>query len=119
LNCLAVEKAHTFLNTTYTTWSIGSFQKKSVLPSRRKFLLLSEGGGDKKLFLIVNVLGHPKGVGGFNFLFPLWEWYGCFLEWPIFRPWLAPCQYCSKFKFSYRKEYFIDHNFGNFAHLAF
>ena len=34
---------------------IGSFQKRSILP---------RGGGGKKLFLIiVNVLGHPKGVG--------------------------------------------------------
>jgi hypothetical protein len=38
-------------------------------------------GGDIKLFLIiVNVLGHPKGVGGVNFQFPPWGWYGCFLE---------------------------------------
>jgi hypothetical protein len=29
----------------------------------------SGGGGEKKLFLIiVSVLGHPKGVGGLNFL---------------------------------------------------
>jgi hypothetical protein len=41
----------------------GLFQKRSTLPPRRKFLL-SGGGGEKKLFLIiVNVLGHPKGVG--------------------------------------------------------
>jgi hypothetical protein len=34
------------------------------------------------LFLIiVNVLGHPKGCRGVNFLFPPWGWYGCFLEW--------------------------------------
>jgi hypothetical protein len=50
--------------------SNGSFQKRSTLPPRRKFLP-SGGGGEKKLFvIIVNVLGHPKGVGGFtsNFL---------------------------------------------------
>ena len=42
----------------------GSFQKRSILPPQRKFLP-SGGGGEKKLFLIiVNVLGHPKGVGG-------------------------------------------------------
>ena len=42
---------------------IGSFQKRSILPPQRKFLL-SGGGGEKKLCLIiVNVLGHPKGVG--------------------------------------------------------
>jgi hypothetical protein len=51
-------------------WEIGSFQKRSTLPPWRKFLP-SAGGGEKKLFLIiVNVLGHPKGVGGLtsNFL---------------------------------------------------
>ena len=55
----------------------GSFQKRSTLPPQRKFLP-SGGGGEKKLLLIiVNVLGHPRGV---NFQFPLWGWYGCFLE---------------------------------------
>jgi hypothetical protein len=47
-----------------------SFQKRSTLPPRRKFLP-SGGGGETKLFLIiVNVSGHPKGVGGltYNFL---------------------------------------------------
>jgi hypothetical protein len=51
------------------TWN-GSFQKRSTLPPQRKFLL-SGGGGETKLFLIiVNVLGRPKGVGGLtsNFL---------------------------------------------------
>ena len=39
------------------------------------------GGGETKLFLIiVNVLGHLKGVGEVNFQFPPWGWYGCFLE---------------------------------------
>ena len=51
---------------------IGSFQKRSTLPPRRKFLPSGGGGGgETKLFLIiVNVLGHPKGVGGLtsNFL---------------------------------------------------
>jgi hypothetical protein len=47
----------------------GSFQKRSILPLRRKFLP-SGGGGEKKLFLIiVNVLGHPKGVGGLTSYF--------------------------------------------------
>ena len=48
----------------------GSFQKRSTLPPRRKFLP-SGGGGETKLFqIIVNVLGHPKEVGGLtsNFL---------------------------------------------------
>ena len=48
---------------------IGSFQKRSILPPQRKFLP-SGGGGEKKLFLIiVNVLGHPKGVGGLTSYF--------------------------------------------------
>ena len=50
--------------------NIGSFQKRSTLPPQRKFLL-SGGGGETKLFLIiVNVLGRLKGVGGLtsNFL---------------------------------------------------
>jgi hypothetical protein len=47
----------------------GSFQKRSILPPRRKFLP-SGGGGEKKLFLIiVSVLGHPKGVGGLTSYF--------------------------------------------------
>ena len=47
----------------------GSFQKRSILPPRRKFLP-SGGGGEKKLFLIiVNILGHPKGVGGLTSYF--------------------------------------------------
>jgi hypothetical protein len=49
--------------------SIGSFQKRSILPPRRKFLP-SGGEGEKKLFLIiVNVLGHPKVVGGLTSYF--------------------------------------------------
>jgi hypothetical protein len=43
---------------------IGSFQKRSTLPTRRKFLPSGEGGETKLFPLIVNVLGHPKGVGG-------------------------------------------------------
>jgi hypothetical protein len=47
----------------------GSFQKRSILPPRRKFPP-SGGGGEKKLFLrVVNVLGHPKGVGGLTSYF--------------------------------------------------
>jgi hypothetical protein len=47
--------------------SIGSFQKRSTLLPQRKFLP-SGGGGETKLFLIiVNVLGHPKGLTS-NFL---------------------------------------------------
>ena len=54
--------------TLFDKHNIGSFQKKSTLPPQRKFL---PSGGKKKMFLIiVNVLGHPKGVGGLtsNFL---------------------------------------------------
>jgi hypothetical protein len=49
---------------------IGSFQKRSILPHARRKFLPSGGGGEKKLFLIiVNVLGHPKGVGGLTSYF--------------------------------------------------
>jgi hypothetical protein len=49
---------------------IGSFQKRSILPPRRKLLPSGGGGGEKKLFLIiVNVLGHPKWVGGLTSYF--------------------------------------------------
>jgi hypothetical protein len=34
---------------------IGSFQKRSIIPPRRKFLP-SGGGGEKKLFLIVIIV---------------------------------------------------------------
>jgi hypothetical protein len=33
-------------------WNNGSFQKRSILPPRRKFLP-SGGGGEKKVFLII------------------------------------------------------------------
>jgi hypothetical protein len=43
--------------------------EKIHTPPRRKFLP-SGGGGEKKLFLIiVNVLEHPKGVGGLTSYF--------------------------------------------------
>ena len=64
-----------FIKTLYVNYTVnekkhnGSFQKRSILPPRRKFLP-SGGGGEKKLFLIiVNVLGHPKGVGGLTSYF--------------------------------------------------
>jgi hypothetical protein len=38
------------------------------------------GRGENFFLIIVNVLGHPKGDRGVNFLFPPWGWYGCFLE---------------------------------------
>jgi hypothetical protein len=53
----------------FAGWKI-VLTKRSTLPPQRKFLP-SGGGGEKKLFLIiVNVLGHPKGVRGLtsNFL---------------------------------------------------
>ena len=44
-------------------------EKIHTPPHGRNFLL-SGGGGEKKLFLIiVNVLGHPKGVGGLTSYF--------------------------------------------------
>ena len=49
-----------------TNWVI---PEKIHTPPRRKFLP-SGGEGEKKLFLIiVNVLGHPKGVGGLTSYF--------------------------------------------------
>jgi hypothetical protein len=43
---------------------MGRPRKDPYPPPQRKFLP-SGGGAEKKLFLIiVNVLGHPKGVGG-------------------------------------------------------
>ena len=40
-----------------------SFQKRST-PQGRNFCRRGGGGGEKNLFpIIVNVLGHPKGVG--------------------------------------------------------
>jgi hypothetical protein len=48
---------------------MGTFQKRSIFRPRRKFLP-SGGGGEKKLFLIiVNVLGHPMGIGGLTSYF--------------------------------------------------
>ena len=50
-------------------------------PPWRKFLP-SGRGGEKKLFLIIiNVLGHPKGVGGLTSYFLCGGGiHGCFLE---------------------------------------
>ena len=48
---------------------MGRSRKDPHSPPQRKFLP-SGGGGEKKLFLIiVNVLGHPKGVGGLTSYF--------------------------------------------------
>ena len=51
-------------------FSNGSLQKRSTLPTQRKFLPFGGGGGKKLFLIIVNVLGHPKGKEGltFNFL---------------------------------------------------
>jgi hypothetical protein len=49
---------------------IGSFQKRSILPHGGNFCRPEGDRGEKKLFLIiVNVLGHPKGVGGLTSYF--------------------------------------------------
>jgi hypothetical protein len=54
--------------------------EKIHTPPHRGNFCRPEGEGETKLFLIiVNVLGHPKGVGGLTSNF-LWGWYGCFLE---------------------------------------
>jgi hypothetical protein len=50
---------------------LGRSRKDPYSPHRGNFCH-PEGGGEKKLFLIiVNVLGHPKGVGGFTSYFLL------------------------------------------------
>jgi hypothetical protein len=56
-------------NNMSTFQNLGRSKKISILPPQRKFLS-SGGGGEKKLFLIiVNVLGHPKEVGGLTSYF--------------------------------------------------
>ena len=61
----------------YTHWVV---PEKIHTPPRRKFLP-SGRGGEKILFLIiVNVLGHPKRVGGLTSYFLSGGWYGFFLE---------------------------------------
>jgi hypothetical protein len=56
----------------YVGDAMGRSRKDPHSPHRGNFC---RPEGEKKLFLIiVNVLGHPKGVGGVNFLFPLWGW---------------------------------------------
>jgi hypothetical protein len=58
----------------------GSFQKRSTLPPRRKFLPSGWGGKTKLFLIIVNVFRTSEGGRGVNFQFPPWGWYGCFLE---------------------------------------
>jgi hypothetical protein len=66
--CVTSSTHHAKFPNQCRRWN-GLFQKRSILPPRRKFLP-SGGGGEKKLFLIiVNVLGHPKGVGGLTSYF--------------------------------------------------
>jgi hypothetical protein len=62
------------LYSIYNCFGMGRSRKDPYSPHEGNFCR-PEGEGD--------VLGHPKGVyRGVNFLFPLWGWYGCFLEWP-------------------------------------
>ena len=49
--------------------------EKIVSDNMKLVFHISEDGSE-----IVNVLGHPKGVGGLTSYFPLWGWYGSFLE---------------------------------------
>jgi hypothetical protein len=58
----------------------GSFQKRSTIPPRRKFLPSGEGGEKKLFVIIVNVFRTSEGGRGVNFQFPPCGWYGCFLE---------------------------------------
>ena len=60
-----------------------SWQIKMVVPwkiLRTTFLLCGKGGAQNLFLMIVSVL--EQGGRGVNFQFPLWERYGCFLEWP-------------------------------------
>ena len=54
--------------------------EKIHTPPTVEISAVRRGRGEKLFLIIANVLGHPKGVGGVNFLFPPWGWYGCFLE---------------------------------------
>jgi hypothetical protein len=56
--------------------------EKIHTPPTEEISAVWSGGREKKLFLIiVNVLFRTsEGGRGVNFLFPLWGWYGCFLE---------------------------------------
>ena len=77
---------------------IGSFQKRSILPPQRKFLP-SGGGGEKKLCLIiVNVLGHPKGVGRLTSYFLRGSGMDVFWN----DPFVAGIPVCQDEKFSYK-----------------
>ena len=54
--------------------------EKIHTPPTEEISAVRRGRGEKLFLIIVNVLGHPKGVGRVNILFPPWGWYGCFLE---------------------------------------
>ena len=64
---------------TFVISVIGSFQKRSILPPRRKFLP-SGGGGGGIASDNSKCIRTSEGGRGVNFLFPPWGWYGCFLE---------------------------------------
>ena len=57
---------------SWSNWSIGSFQKRSTLPPRRKFLPSGWGGKTKLFLIIVNVFRTSEGGRGVNFQFPPW-----------------------------------------------
>ncbi len=74
-----VDPYNEFLSCKPEQIDIGSFQKRSILPPRRKFLP-SGGGGGKIVSDNSKRISTSKGGRGVNFLFPLWGWYGSFLE---------------------------------------
>jgi hypothetical protein len=49
-------------------------------PPRRKFLPSGGGGGEKIVSDNSKCIRTSEGGRGVNFVFPLWGWYGCFLE---------------------------------------
>jgi hypothetical protein len=65
---------------TISYWVI---PEKIHTPPTEEISAVRRGRGEKMFLIRVSVLGNPKGVGGFNIQFPLWERYGCFLERPI------------------------------------
>jgi hypothetical protein len=58
---------------------IGLFQKRSILPPE-KISAVRRGRGEKIVSDNSKYIRTSEGGRGVNFLFPLWGWYGCFLE---------------------------------------
>jgi hypothetical protein len=59
---------------------IGSFQERSVLPPTEEISAVRRGRGEKIVSDNSKCIRTSEGGRGVNFIFPLWGWYGCFLE---------------------------------------